>query len=271
MKIMIINSYVPSGKAKIYYEITGTGKPVLLLHAGVADRRMWLHQFQKFAVDRQVIAVDLQGYGKSVLTDENYNHFTDISAVIDFLGIETTDIIACSLGSKVALELALKRPERVGRMVLMSPGNGGPLFSCQNTLQKIADLFSLVKSEKRGAAVDILAELCGFGVNNDIAGTNLIVSDFVKRLITENYNTIMRGYLNGDVQRIPALPLHEIEKEALVVTGECDLPDTVISSQKTARELFRGYLVTVPGAAHFPNLEKVGVFNQVAREFLEKQ
>src|SRR5688572_6897155 len=95
---------------------------VLLLHAGIADRRMWAAQVEALdAAGHHVIAPDLPGYGEAALepgevayVDVAASHLTRPAAVV-----------GCSFGGRVALELALHRPELVERLVLVGAGLGG--------------------------------------------------------------------------------------------------------------------------------------------------
>lgn len=107
----------------ISYDTTGSGSTVLLLHAGVADRRMWNAQRQALAARHRVVSVDLRGFGDSVLPDHPYDHVTDVVAVLDELGLGGAQVVAASFGGLIAQDLAIRHPNRVERLVLLCPAS----------------------------------------------------------------------------------------------------------------------------------------------------
>jgi 3-oxoadipate enol-lactonase len=105
----------------IAYETHGNGPAVLLVHEGVADRRMWRGQVPVLARDHRVVAVDLRGFGETPHASGPFSHVDDLCEVLGELGIERATVVGGSLGAKVALLLAATHPERVERLVLCPP------------------------------------------------------------------------------------------------------------------------------------------------------
>ena len=93
--------------APLYYEVAGTGYPLLFMHAGIADNRMWDDQFQTFALQYRVIRYDLRGFGRSLIPDGPISNYEDSYALLQHLGIEHTHVIAVSFGGLVAIDFAL--------------------------------------------------------------------------------------------------------------------------------------------------------------------
>src|SRR2546428_12986379 len=86
--------------ARLYYEVAGRGHPLrghplLLIHAGVADCRMWDVQFPVFAEQFRVVRYDTRGFGKSLTEDVSFSNRQDVSDLLDHLGIERTYVIGC--------------------------------------------------------------------------------------------------------------------------------------------------------------------------------
>ena len=95
---------------------------VLLLHAGIADSRMWQPQVEVLEeAGYGVIAPDLRGFGERRLEPARFSHLRDTEAVLD----GPVSVVGSSLGGRVALELALHRPDLVERLVLIAPGLPG--------------------------------------------------------------------------------------------------------------------------------------------------
>ena len=107
----------------MYFEVHGTGKPLILLHGGLGSGEMFGPVLPALAQDRQVIAVDLQGHGRTADIDRPLDiglMADDIAALIRHLGLEQADLMGYSLGGGVALFTASKYPELVGRLVVTS-------------------------------------------------------------------------------------------------------------------------------------------------------
>jgi len=108
-----------------YHEIHGRGEPMLLLHGGLGSIDMFAPVLPAFAKARTVIAVDLQGHGRSSLGDRPIrvqDMADDMAEILDQLHYHTVDVVGYSLGGGVALHLAARHPERVRRLVIISTG-----------------------------------------------------------------------------------------------------------------------------------------------------
>jgi pimeloyl-ACP methyl ester carboxylesterase len=108
-----------------YYEVHGEGEPLLLLHGGLGSIDMFLPLPPTAARNRQVIAVDLHGHGRTTLGDREINLIdigNDMAALLDRLGYEQVDALGYSFGGGVALRLAIQHPEKVRRLVVVSAG-----------------------------------------------------------------------------------------------------------------------------------------------------
>jgi len=115
--------YADVNGIKLYYEIHGTGAPLILLHGGLGAISMFGPNLPALAKGRQVIAVDLQGHGRTADIDRPLSPelmADDIAALIKHLKLEHPDLMGFSLGGGVALLTAIKHPELVGRLVVVS-------------------------------------------------------------------------------------------------------------------------------------------------------
>ncbi len=119
-----VTGYAPVNGLKMYYEIEGSGEPVVLLHGAFMaitdDWRIWINELAR---TRKVIAVDMQGHGRTAdinreLTYENLSD--DVAGLLDYLKIERADIIGYSLGGGAAIETAIRHPEKVRKVVSIS-------------------------------------------------------------------------------------------------------------------------------------------------------
>ena len=116
--------YAPVNGLKMYYEIHGRGEPVVLLHgAFMAISGDWNDWINELAKTRKVIAVELQGHGRTADIDRDItaeNLADDVSALLDHLKISKADILGYSLGGSVAMQCAIRHPEKVRKVVSIS-------------------------------------------------------------------------------------------------------------------------------------------------------
>lgn len=119
------SGHVPINGVTYYYEIHGTGEPLLLLHGGLGSIDMFGPVLPALAKTRQVIAVDLLGHGRTTLGDRTIDLTemgNDVAALLDHLGVAQLDALGYSMGAGVAFRLAVKHPAKVRRLVLVSAG-----------------------------------------------------------------------------------------------------------------------------------------------------
>lgn len=116
--------YAPVNGLRMYYEIHGSGDPVVLLHGAFmaisGDWKDWINELSK---TRKVIAIEMQGHGRTAdinrdMTSENLAD--DVAALLDYLKIERADIVGYSLGGGVAMQCAIRHPEKVRKVVSIS-------------------------------------------------------------------------------------------------------------------------------------------------------
>jgi pimeloyl-ACP methyl ester carboxylesterase len=116
-------SYAEVNGINLYFETRGTGRPMILLHGGLGSGEMFGPTLPVLAEQHQVIAVDLQGHGRTADIDRPIDirlMADDIAALIDHLGLEKPDVVGYSLGGGVALFTAVKYPDKVRRLVAAS-------------------------------------------------------------------------------------------------------------------------------------------------------
>ncbi len=125
----IRNNMAELNGAQFYYEVAGAGPPLVLVHAGIADRNMWDEQWHVFAQHYQVIRYDRRGYGQTTLVDEPYAHYQDLYALLNFLGIKQAHMLGCSMGGTTALDFALAYPARVSSLIAVACRPEGYVFT----------------------------------------------------------------------------------------------------------------------------------------------
>jgi pimeloyl-ACP methyl ester carboxylesterase len=115
--------YAPVNGLEMYYQIHGTGQPLILLHGGGGAIEMFGEVLPLLAEGRQVIAVDLQAHGRTADIDRPLSiesQADDIGALIEHLGFDKADVMGYSLGGGVALQTAIRHPDVVRKLVIVS-------------------------------------------------------------------------------------------------------------------------------------------------------
>jgi pimeloyl-ACP methyl ester carboxylesterase len=119
------SGYVPANGIRYYYEISGKGEPLLLLHGGLGSTDMFAPLLPSLAEHRQVIAVDLHGHGRTELGSRKISLVDigdDVAAVLGQLGYQQVDVLGYSFGGGVGFRLAVQHPQKVRRLAIVSAG-----------------------------------------------------------------------------------------------------------------------------------------------------
>jgi pimeloyl-ACP methyl ester carboxylesterase len=117
------SGYAPVDGLKMYYEIHGTGQPLILIHGGLGSTGMFEPILPALSKDREVIAVDLQAHGRTADIDRPLSYEAmadDVAGLIRYLKIDKADVMGYSVGGEVALRVAIQHPESVRKLVIVS-------------------------------------------------------------------------------------------------------------------------------------------------------
>jgi len=230
----------------------------VLLHAGVADSRMYRQQLETLAPAR---AFDLPGFGS---TPEGTGTLDFCAFVRDRLPNEPVALVGTSLGGRVALELTLESPERVAALVLIGAGLDGHEWSdeVRAAWQEEEDA---IERGDLDAAVEV-------NVRTWLADD---AAPDVRALVTDMQRKAFELQLGheADVAQLdpPASTrLAEIRVPTLVVTGDEDVRDIHEIADKLAAEIPDAERATIAGSGHLPSLERPDEFDRLVLGFLRK-
>ena len=144
--------YAEVNGINLYYEAHGSGGPLILLHGGLGSGEMFGPVLPLLAERHQVVAVDLQGHGRTADIDRPFDirlMADDIAALIDHLGLDKPDVVGYSLGGGVAFQLAVRHPDKVRRLVLVSANIRRDAIPAEMLAQQ---------GQVSGAAIDFLKD-----------------------------------------------------------------------------------------------------------------
>jgi 3-oxoadipate enol-lactonase len=247
-----------SDGVRIAYRDEGSGRPVLLLHGHTLDGRMWDGVVAPLtAAGMRLLRPDLRGHGASERPPKGYHwshHCADAAAVLDAAGIDQTIVAGFSLGGGIALELALRRPERVRALVLIDPVMPDRPFEAafMDNLRQVARTARAegIRAAMAGpwmASPLFEASLGAPGVRKAVAA---IVADFPgAEYLASERDTVEREWRTPD-------RLAEITVPTLVLVGERDMPGFRAFAEEAASGIPGARLEVVPGAGHLVPLER---------------
>ena len=231
---------------------------------------MWKPQWSSFAVQHRLLRLDLAGFGRSPIETLPITHAQDVVRLLDELEISAAGVVGASVGGRVALELAVARPDLVAALVLVDAGLPGFGWSeavraygvAEDEAVSLGDLEAATEINLRmwvdgplRAAVDV------------DPGVRAAVAEMQRRALelqAPHWEHLAEDLLVPDL----ADRLDDVQAPTLVIVGEEDVDDMQVLAKRLANEIPRSKLAAIPGAAHVPSLEQPAAFDQLVLEFL---
>jgi 3-oxoadipate enol-lactonase len=268
---MSTTTFTPSGIAYVRQGPTGR-LPVVLLHAGIADRRMWEPVWQPLTAQHDVVRLDLRGFGDSSTRGRGpVDHVADVVEVLDHLEIPRCHLVGASFGAGVAVETALTHPARVRSLLLCPPG-GSLLAELTPSLRSffVAENEALARGDIDAAVeANIVTWVVGAGRAESALDPGLPAA--VRAMQRRAFDIADEWGEAGTVElEPPALErLPQLTAPVLVLVGGRDL-DTI---RDAARRVDAG----APGSrrvdwddvAHLPSMERPGDFIELLLEWVD--
>jgi 3-oxoadipate enol-lactonase len=243
---------------------------VVLIHAGIADSRMWGPQLRSFAPRHRVIAPDLPGFGETPLEADVVDYRAFTRRALDEAGMERAALVGTSLGARIAVELALESPERVSALVLVGPGLGGHEWSEEVQAFGEEEEAALARGDL-DAAVEANLRLWLAGPRRSLDAVDgearELVAQMQRRAFEQQGD---RMWELAPLEPPASTRLADVHAPTLVLTGDEDVGDIHEIADKLAAEIPGAERATMADAAHLPNLERPDEFDRIVLAFLER-
>jgi len=256
---------------RIYFEEAGRGRPVICLHTAGADTRQWRHLMNdaEIAASNRLIAFDMPWHGKSLppegfeteeylLTTEAY--IETVLAVIDGLGLDRPVLAGCSMGGRIALQLAALHPERFSGFIAIEASDFQPAWYDIDWFHRPD-----AHGGEMGAAL-VSANISPFAPNAERWNTLW--------MFMQSGPGVFRGDLSfytKDASLIPRLPaIDTAETPVHIIAGAYDLTCTPEDAERTAKAIPGATLAVMDELGHFPMSEHPDGFRPFFVEALEK-
>ena len=251
------------------HEVAGDGPTVVLVHAGIADSRMWEPQWTAWRDRFRVVRYDMRGFGECPLPPGRYSHARDLVAILDEVG--PAGVIGASLGGRVALETAIARPDLVDRLVLVGPGLPGHESSDEVARYSEEEDAAAERGDVEAYAEANLRFWLDAGRPRDAVDPQ--VRELVHAMVVRSFELQVPEPEGAEEEPLVAdvgERLHDVGVPVLLVLGEDDVRDIHAIAARLERGLPHVERTAVPGAAHLPSLERPWDFDAAVVPFLER-
>ncbi len=249
----------------LFYETTGSGETLVLIHDGLIHHKIWDQQFAIFAKHFTVVRYDRRGYGRSPQPQSAFSNLDDLLAVYEHLEIDRAGLVGMSAGGGLAVDFTLAHPARVRLLVLVGAVVSG--FSYTEHMSTRGGRFN------RSFYGDPEAYR-RYWTNDDpyaVAPQNTAARKRFRELIEANPHNL--HFEKFRIARKPARlaigVLGEIHVPTLIIVGEHDIPDVHAHAGALAAGITDSRRIIVPGAGHLVPLEQPEPFNRGVLEFVK--
>ncbi|MFI0230920.1 alpha/beta fold hydrolase [Streptomyces sp. NPDC017086] len=262
--------FLPTADGRLAYREAGSGTPLVLLHGGFVDHRMWQEQIRAFAPSHRVIAWDARGHGASDNATGPFRQVDDLAALLRGLDAAPAVLVGLSMGGGIAVDCALEYPELVRAVVASGSGTSEAAFAHPWVLETIAAQNGCLAAGDLEGWADAFA-LWAVGPHREPADTDPGLLGSIRRM---GLDTLGKHTPDEPDHHVPVTRTWErvpgIEVPLLAINGALDSPDHHALAARLTDLVPDGRLVTVPGAAHYPNMENPAGFNAELAAFLER-
>jgi pimeloyl-ACP methyl ester carboxylesterase len=263
------SGFAEVAEGQLYYEVSGRGEPLVLIHGNAGDRRHWDHQFAALATDYHIIRYDVRGFGQSSLPSagQPYSDYEDLRRLLDYLDVPRAHIAGWSMGSGIAIDFVLAYPERSLSLISVGPWVNG--YSSPRAESMFAD-FGLVVSALQengasaGAAAWMATPFFAETIRDQAAG-----QEFYE--IAQDYSwwALMNASPLQTLEPPAVSRLEQISVPTLILTAEHDIPACLEVAELLERSVPGSDKVVLNGTGHLLHIEKSAEFNARLRSFLD--
>lgn len=254
---------------ELWRETTGSGPPVLLIHAGICDARMWDRQMKTLAVGRRVVRCDLRGFGRTPLLPGSYADADDLVELIEGERLGPAVLVGASMGGAVALDLTLARPDLVSGLVLAGASHPDQEWSAEMEAYGEREE-ELLEAGDVEAAVELNLRVWVDGPSRPPGAVDPELRAFVGEMQRRAFELQLAhpDAEGGELVPDPGGRLGEIAVPTLTLVGDLDVPEMVAGAPRLAADIPGARVETIADVAHLPSLERPDRFDELVLGFL---
>lgn len=266
---------------KLYYEVTGQGFPLVLIHSRWMHSDLWDEQVKVFAPHYQIIRYDVRGFGRSEMVLIPYDDGNDLRQLFDHLNISQAHLLGLSMGAEIAINFALNFPERVRSLIVSGAGLEEYEWS-ERFNQAWGTFAAAIQRDDYPGAINQIVQMW---VDGPMRPASEPVRSRTRFLMLGHtfvhhkpFPLPAENEISSEKSVQSAPPISEREKfsrlnlPVLVMVGSEDWPEMVAMAGILAEDyLSNARLVILPDAAHITSLEQPEKFNDAVLSFLKEQ
>jgi 3-oxoadipate enol-lactonase len=261
--------YLEIGKAKIYYEEKGIGTPLIMIHGGFIDRRMWDDQFEYFSKDYRVIRYDVRNHGLTTSDSDTYTNYDDLNKIMEKLKIDEAIVMGLSMGGLITIDFAIAYPEKVIAIIPVSTGISGNTNKDEGWKEFDKNLNVAFEKNDVEGATECMLRAWTDGPKRTPEQMDKSIREKVEMMLKNTFN---KWDSRIRLQRLspPAIErLSEIKVPVLTIYGDIDMQGIIDLAEKIAKEIPGARKYEIKDAAHMVNMEFPKEFNEIVSKFLE--
>lgn len=258
---------LPAGH--LAYDDIGDGPPVVFLHDGTLDRRVWTRQLSAFDGYR-VLNLDARGHGESATPMSAYLRADDVIALLDHLDLPSAYLVGQAMGGTSALDAALDHPDRVGGLVISGCGASDQYWQSPFAVDLLKRQLQAAFRRDTDGYVEMYLRLWVDGPHRAPHQVDPSIRDSCRAMAmhTATHHARPDPVLPGRADR-PWDRLPTVDCPLLALVGELDCVDVREMIERVVSTVPNAKLEVVPGAGHMINMERPDRFNRAVREFLD--
>ncbi len=258
--LLFLASVIPAADGvPIHYSVQGKGEPALVfIHCWSCDRSLWDNQVAVFSKTHQVVTIDLPGHGESGTGRKNWSipaFGDDVARVVMKLGLKRVVLIGSSMGGPVALEAALKMPDRTVAII--------PVDTLHNVgerlpAEQIEPVMKQMQSDYKGETAKFMNQYLF------AKGTPVAVKDRLLTQATSRPPDVALGILRAAWKYDPITALQKLKVPIRAINADL-IPTNLEVNRKYAPQFDA---VFIKGVGHYPMLENPARFNELLADIL---
>lgn len=274
-RLEAITLYYTTDRGPLYFEDSGEGQALVLIHGGTLDCRMWDDQFEVFAGKCRTIRYDVRGFGRSRPVIGAYSDVGDLKDLLEHLRVEQPVLLGLSLGGRIALDFALAYPGVAAGLILAAPGMSGYQFTDRQVGEEFEQVSKAVTAGNLPLARELLLNVKFWRQSNPGVRAKL-------RAILDDYAFSGWGASPADqtsdspLAVVPVLPppaidrLGSVVERTLIIVGDQDVSDIDNIVALMGAGIPGATKVVVPDTGHMLNMQEPEQFNRLVLQYLER-
>jgi pimeloyl-ACP methyl ester carboxylesterase len=260
----VTSGTVPVDGGSLYYETLGKGAPVILIHGGFGDRRMWDPQFETLAQAFRVVRYDHRGFGRSSAATQPYSPVADLVKLMDHLELKRANLVGNSMGGTLALDFALLQPDRTGAVVVIASAAGG-YPTPEEDVKSVDQVMRTARENGPGAAVPLWLQHPMVSV----AMAHAAAAPLVRTMVEDNQKMFLAEHWPQEQMAPPAFErIAGLNANVLFIVGDRDVASVRAGADASAARIKKATLITIKDADHLPHMEKPAEVNKILVEYI---